>query len=152
MKNLFMAAVLFVTLSTFAQQDKSIRKPADKTERLSSEQRQQLRLKEMTLKLDLNASQQKEMSKIIAEQDAKRETAKSEYRSAKEKGVKPTAEEKFARKNQRLDAQIAMQQRLKAILTPEQMKKWDDMKTDKKQHYKHAAKGKRKMTATPKGN
>ena len=148
MKNLFMAAVLLVGLSTFAQ-DKTTQKSDVKTE-MSSEQHQQLRLKEMTLKLDLNASQQKEMAKIIAEQHTKSEAAKAERKIAKEKGVKPTADEKFARKNKRLDQQIAMQQRLKAILTPEQMKKMDEMKSNKKNHFKHGAKGNRKKQATPK--
>ena len=40
---------------------------------MSIEQRNQLQLKKMTMDLDLNENQQKEMSKLIAEQSAKRE-------------------------------------------------------------------------------
>ena len=83
--------------------------------------------------LPYNESQQKEMSKIIAEQSAKREAAMTQRKANKEKGVKPTAEERFARENKMLDEQIAMQDKMKKILTPDQFKKWEQGKAERKQ-------------------
>ena len=145
MKNLFMAIVLLTGISTFAQQEKS-NEQADKIERFTPEQRRELKLKEITLKLDLSASQQKEMAKIIAEQDAKREAAKAERKTAKEKGTKPTAEQRFTNKSKRLDNQIAMNQRMKSFLTPEQMQKWDELKSEKKERMRQTAKRGQKKT------
>jgi len=132
MKKLLMVAFLVVGLTAFAQEKKMDRKRAD-MEKLTPEQRNQLAVKKMTLELGLNDSQQKEMSKIIAEQSAKREAAMAERKANKEKGVKPTADERFARESKRLDEQMALQERVKKILTPEQFKKWEQLKADRKE-------------------
>ena len=72
MKKLFIVALLAVGMTSFAQ-EKRTRPESAKMEQMTPEQRNQLHLKKMTLELDLNASQQKEMSKIIAEQSTKRQ-------------------------------------------------------------------------------
>jgi hypothetical protein len=83
----------------------------------------------MTLELDLNASQQKEMSKIVAEQSTKREARMAERKANKDSAKKQlTADERFAKKSQMLDEQIVMKERMKKILSADQYKKWDDMK------------------------
>jgi Spy/CpxP family protein refolding chaperone len=132
MKKLLMVAFLVVGLTAFAQEKKMDRKRAD-IEKLTPEQRNQLAIKKMTLELGLNDSQQKEMSKIIAEQSAKREAVMAERKANREKGVKPTADERFARESKRLDEQMAMQERVKKILSPEQFKKWEQLKADRKE-------------------
>jgi len=132
MKKLLMVAFLVVGLTAFAQEKKMDRKRAD-MEKLTPEQRNQLAVKKMTLELGLNDSQQKEMSKIIAEQSTKREAAIAERKANKEKGVKPTADERFARESKRLDEQMALQERVKKILSPEQFKKWEQLKADRKE-------------------
>ncbi|MDI6050749.1 hypothetical protein QLS31_13015 [Flavobacterium sp. XS2P24] len=132
MKKLFIVALLVVGMTSFAQEKKA-RPERAKMEQMTPEQRNQLHLKKMTLELDLNASQQKEMSKIIAEQSAKREAKMAERKATKDSVKKLTSDEIFAKKSKMLDEQIVMKERVKKILTPEQYKKWDDMKS--KRHH-----------------
>ncbi|MFV8334503.1 hypothetical protein ACNQF7_00290 [Flavobacterium sp. RSP29] len=127
MKKLFIVALLIVGMTSFAQERK-VRSERAKMEQMTPEQRNQLHLKKMTLELDLNASQQKEMSKIIAEQSAKREAKMAERKATKDSGKKLTADELFAKKSQMLDEQIVMKERMKKILSADQYKKWEDMK------------------------
>ncbi len=63
MKKLFIAALLVFGITSFAQERRATTERA-KMEQMTPEQRNQLHLKKMTLELDLNASQQKEMSKV----------------------------------------------------------------------------------------
>jgi len=127
MKKLIIVALLIVGMTSFAQESKQ--KPQrTQMEQLNPEQRNQLRLKRLTLDLDLNASQQKEMSKIIAEQSAKKEVAMAERKAIKNAGKKLTPDERFAKQNKMLDGKIAMKARMKKILNPEQFEKWDKIK------------------------
>ena len=50
------------------------------------------------------------------------------FSKRKEKTEKPTSDEMFAMKSKMLDEQIAMNSKMKKILSPEQFKKWDEMK------------------------
>ncbi|MET0760551.1 MAG: hypothetical protein ABWZ56_09035 [Flavobacterium sp.] len=127
MKKLFIAALLVVGMTSFAQERKA-RPERAQMEQMTPEQRNQLHLKKLTLELDLNASQQKEMSKIIAEQSAKREAKMAERKASKDSAKKLTSEEIFAKKSKMLDEQIVMKERMKKILSADQYKKWDDMK------------------------
>ncbi|HLA55292.1 MAG TPA: hypothetical protein VK623_04295 [Flavobacterium sp.] len=145
MKKLIIAAMLITGMASFAQE-----KPTQdraKMEQLTPEQRNELHLKKLTLDLDLNASQQKEMGKILAEQNAKMETAKAERLAKKDAAVKPTKEERFAKQSQMLDDQIAMKARVKKILSAEQYDKWEKMKNDR-HHEMKGHMGKRKGPKT----
>ncbi|MFE3847948.1 hypothetical protein ACFX5D_08230 [Flavobacterium sp. LB3P45] len=129
MKKLIIATLLVVGMTSFAQDKKEMgRHHRGEMEKFTPEQQNQLMLKKMTLELDLNASQQKEMSKIISEKSAKREARIKEIKANEDSSTKPTSDEMFARKNRMLDEQIAMKERMKKILNPEQFKKWEDMK------------------------
>ncbi|HMK07112.1 MAG TPA: hypothetical protein VK476_06260, partial [Flavobacterium sp.] len=90
-----------------------------------------------TLDLDLNAEQQKEMGKIIAEQQAKRESKRKEREANKKANTKPTADQIFAMKNQRLDEEIATKEKVKKILTPEQLQKWETIRQKRQEMQKH---------------
>ena len=128
MKKIFIVAVLIVGISSFAQ-ERNVSSERVKMEQMTPEQINQLQLKKMTLELDLNALQQKEMSKIIAEQSIKRQAKMAERKATKDTDKKQlTADERFAKKSQMLDEQIAMKERMKKILSPDQYKKWNDMK------------------------
>ncbi|MBA0884363.1 hypothetical protein [Flavobacterium undicola] len=126
-KLITIALVAIIGVSSYAQERKERpRRPeGNPMEKFTPEQRNQLMLKKMTLDLDLNASQQKEMSKIIAEQGAKRE---AHLKDRKAKTAKPTSDEIFEMKSKMLDEQIAMNGKMKKILSPEQFKKWDEIK------------------------
>jgi hypothetical protein len=127
MKRLIAAALLVVGMTTFAQVEKKPETRRSGMAKLSPTQRNELVLKKMTLDLDLNASQQKEMGKIIAEKDAKREAEKAKHEEMIKANKKPTADEIFAMKNKMLDEEIAMKARVKKILSPEQFEKWEKM-------------------------
>lgn len=130
MKKVIVIVMLVVGFSTFAQE----RKQGGEREKMSTEQRSQLRLKKLTLELGLNDTQQKEMSKIIADQEAKREAKMAERKANQEKGIKPTADERFARENQKLDDEMATKSKIQKILTPTQFEKWESMKKDNREH------------------
>ena len=146
MKKMVMMAIMVIGISSFAQEKKisenklqrSERADVPQIEKFTPEQRKQLELKKMTLALDLNASQQKEMEKIISEQSAKREAKMAERKAAKESKKELTADERFARENQRLDEQIATKARVKKFLTAEQFDKWEKMKAQR--HHKSGQK------------
>lgn len=128
MKKLFIVALLVVGMTSFAQERKITSERA-KMEQMTPEQRNQLHLKKMTLELELNASQQKEMSKIIAEQSTKRKSRMAERKANKDSAKKQlTADERFAKKSQMLDDQIVMKDKMKKILSSDQFNKWDEMK------------------------
>jgi protein CpxP len=131
MKKLFVIALLMVGTTIFAQ-ERNRKHQVDKMEPFTPEQQSQLMLKKMTLDLDLNDSQQKEMSVIISEKMAKKEAMKSEMKAKKEKGVKPTNDERFAMHMKMLDEQIATKKRVEKILNAKQFEKWSSLKENHK--------------------
>ncbi|WP_374399548.1 hypothetical protein [Flavobacterium sp.] len=133
MKKLILAIALVMTTLTFAQDRKQGR------EKLTPEQQSELHVKKMTLDLDLDAQQQKEVKTIFLEQAKKREAKMAEMKAKREKGEKPSADERFEMKNEMLDNQIEMKAKMKKILKPEQFKKWEE------NHDEKAAQAKEKM-------
>lgn len=123
MKKVIIAAVLAISISSFAQ-DRKERHSKGAMEQMTPEQRNQLRLKKLTLELDLNTKQQEQVGKIMAEQMAKREAIKAE-RKAKMEEAKAN---RFEMKNRMLDEQIEMKNKMKSILSADQMAKWEMMK------------------------
>ena len=130
MKKLLIAALLVVGISAFAQDGKHMgnRPDRDGMEKMSPEQRNQLLLKKMTLELDLNAKQQEQVKQIIVEQSAKRDAMKVEHMVKKQSNEKPTADEQFEMQSKMLDDQIAMQNKMKTILSQEQFKDWKSIR------------------------
>lgn len=123
MKKVFILAVLALGLNSFAQ-DRKERPSRGEMEQMTPEQRNQLQLKKMTLDLDLNAKQQEQIGKLIAEQTAKREAMKAE-RKAKMEEAKANL---FEMKNKMLDEQIEMKNKMKSILSADQFTKWETIK------------------------
>lgn len=125
MKKLIIIALLAVGFSSFAQ-DQS--QPGQKwnRENRSPEQRAQAQLKRMTSELNLDAKQQEQMKSIIAEQISKREAMMAERMANKDNQKKMTAEEREAFKKSRTEEKVAMENKIKAILTPDQFKKMKD--------------------------
>ncbi len=129
MKKLIVVALLLVGTTIMAQ-ERNRKHQGDKMEQFTPEQKSQLMLKKMTLELDLNENQQKEMSVIIADKIVKMETHKTEMKANKEKGVKPTTDERFAMHIKMLDEQIATKKRMEKILNAKQFEKWASLKED----------------------
>lgn len=147
MKNLIVTTLLVIGMASFAQEKPQRPEKGNRAEmeKFTPEQRNELRIKKLTLDLDLNASQQKEMAKLIAEADAKREAARAGYKAQKETDKKLSTDEKFALRSKMLDEQIAFKEKVKKILNPEQMIKWEKMQERRK-----FAMGKMRKHANPK--
>ncbi len=128
MKKMILAIALVATTLTFAQDRKQGR------EKLTPEQQTELQVKKMTLDLDLDAKQQKEIKTILLEQAKKREAKMAEMKAKREKGEKPSADEKFEMKNKMLDNQIENKAQMKKILKPEQFAKWEEKQSDRKKN------------------
>lgn len=122
MKKLIFAIALVLTTATFAQDKKQAR------ERLTPEQQTELQVKKMTLDLDLDAKQQKEINAVLLDQARMRSEKMTLLKGKREKGEKPSADERFEMKNEMLDNQIEMKAKMKKILKPEQYKKWEAKK------------------------
>lgn len=124
MKKLIIAAVLMVGMTSFAQ-EKPAGEKGHKMERMSPAERNEKHLKKMTSELNLTEKQQKEVGVILAEQAAKRE-AKHEER-------KKMSDAQRAERKAEMQANDA---KIKAVLTPEQTKKWEELKAKKKEEMK----------------
>lgn len=123
MKKLVIMAMVSLSISGIAQ-EKRIENNRNQSE-FTPKQKSELMVKKLTLELDLNAKQQKEMSDIITEQQLKREALRTDIKNKRAENKKLTSDEKFVLKNQVLDEKIALKNQLKKILTPEQLAKWE---------------------------
>jgi Spy/CpxP family protein refolding chaperone len=123
MKKLIIAALLFISFSTFAQEQTPSEKKGNKgqKERMSPEQRNQVLLDRMTTELKLDAQQQEQIKPIIAEQTAKMQAMRDQRMA--NNGKELTSEERKALMQKRNEEKTATDAKLKAILTPEQFKK-----------------------------
>jgi hypothetical protein len=124
MKKLIIAAILAVSMTSYAQ-DKKEMPHRDKTEKKSPEERNEIKLKKMTSELNLDAKQQKEMADFMAERSEKREAFRTEKREAHKKQMDKDKE--------------AMDTKMKGMLSPEQYKKWEaskDKQHQRKVHHK----------------
>ncbi len=124
MKKLIFAIALVLTTATFAQDKKQAR------ERLTPEQQTELQVKKMTLDLDLDAKQQKEINAVLLDQARMRSEKMTLLKGKREKGEKLSAQERFEMKKDALDHQIALKAKMKKILNPEQFEKWEAKKED----------------------
>ena len=141
MKKLIVLALLLVGTTIIAQ-ERNRKHQGNEMEQFTPQQKSQLMLKKMTLELDLNDSQQKEMSAIISDNVAKKEAHKGEMKAMKEKGVKPTTDERFAMHLKMLDEQIATKKRMEKILNAKQFEKWTSLKEDRQEKQRGNHQGK----------
>jgi len=125
MKKLIIAALLVIGFSSFAQDQNQSEKRSNKNqrERLSPEQRSQAQLDKMTAELNLDAKQQEQIKQIIAEQTARREAMRTERMASNEKQKDLSSGEREALRQKRAEEKMVMDNKLKAILSPEQLKK-----------------------------
>lgn len=129
MKTWILAAAMVFAVSMSAQEK------GPRPEPLKPEQRAELQVKKMTLALDLNDKQQKELKDLFVAKGKEREAARAQMKAKKETGAKMTADERFAMQSKRLDEQIAMKKELKKILTADQYAKLETIKKERKQDF-----------------
>lgn len=135
MKKIILLAFLMVGVTVLAQV-RNRRPQRNQMEQFTPEQRNQLMLKKLTLELDLNDSQQKDINGIIVDMNSKREAHQKAMMETRDKGVKPTRDELFAMRSKMLDEQIATKRKLEKILTPKQFEKWNELKENKMGDFK----------------
>jgi hypothetical protein len=114
--------VFVVTFTTQAQ-----KKKGRKGSKMTTEQQATLKVKHMTLALDLSAKQQREITPLISRQIEAKKTAFEARKAMRKADSKPTTDEVFAMKNKRLDAQIKIKNSMKEILNKEQFEKFEKM-------------------------
>jgi protein CpxP len=131
MKKLFIAALLFVGVASFAQDadQKPTREPREK---LTPEQRNEKHLQKLTTDLNLDANQQTQVKQLLAERSAKGEKLKEERKNRKDSDTKPTAAERDAFKKQMIAEKEGNDAKMKAILNADQYKKWTSMQEENK--------------------
>ncbi|MCI4442936.1 MAG: hypothetical protein JHC39_05455 [Lentimicrobium sp.] len=126
MKKLFVLALLMVGMTILAQGRKG-NQQGNQMGQFTPEQKTELQLKQMTLNLDLNEAQQKDMKVIIADLNTKREAHKTAAKAMWEKEGTPTNDERFAMRSKMLDEQIATKKRVEKILNAKQFEKWTSL-------------------------
>lgn len=130
MKRLLIIALALISIQGIAQERKERANRENRTHKISDltpEEAATLQTKKMTLHLDLNDKQQKEIYAINLDNSTKREAMMASYKAKKESGNKerPTKEQRLAMENAKLDHQIATKAKMKSILNSEQFEKWE---------------------------
>lgn len=139
MKKLFIAALLFVGIVSFAQ-DINQKSTADQKEKLTPEQRNEKNLQKLTSELSLNKKQQDQVKQLLAERSTKAEKFKD---ANKDRKTKPTDAEKEAFKKQIETERAANDAKMKTILNADQYTKWTALKKEHEGKGDH--RGKRDM-------
>ncbi|MFG4002869.1 hypothetical protein B0A67_02775 [Flavobacterium aquidurense] len=131
MKKLFIAALLFVGVASFAQ-DADQKPTRQQREKLTPEQRNEKHLQKLTTDLNLDTSQQAQVKQLLAERSAKADKLREERKDRKDSNVKLTAAEKEAFKKQMVAEKDANDAKMKAVLNTDQYKKWTSMQEENK--------------------
>ncbi len=141
MKRLAVLVVLLTTLGATAQKHHGSRMEKRVMADMTAEQLATLHTKKLILALDLTKGQQKQVMEINLAQAELRKVKHEELKAKKESGEfkRPSADERFAMENARLDHQIAHHQKMKDVLTEEQYKTWKKLTLGKRMN------GKKKM-------
>ncbi len=137
MKKLIVAAMLMIGMTSFAQEAKPLKSVAER-EQMTSEERSQMQLKRIAAELNLDANQQQEMLRIIEERNAKREVARKEMQARKERGEKPTVEQRDQRRAEMQEFNEGEKAKMKKLLTAEQYAKWEQHNQERKDKMQQA--------------
>ena len=134
------ALVALFTISTFAQKQQRKQQRPDFT----VEQMAELQTKKMTLQLDLSEQQQQQILEINKRKAADRKQKMEVRKVAKEADKKPTSDEIFKMKNEKMDKMIAHKAEMKNILNETQFETWEKSLKRKGNHMRKGGKN-RKM-------
>ena len=126
MKKVFLAVLLAVGITAFAQENEG--KKMDR-EKLSPEQKIDFQVKRMTKDLSLNEKQVADVKALVAKEVEKREAKRSEMKENKAQSRKDMRAQMEA-------DQAAMSANMKKILSPEQYAKWEKMRDERKEKIK----------------
>ncbi len=126
--------MMLVAVSSFAQQKEDRRKPMKERAgmNMTAEEKAILKSKQLTLALDLTEKQQEEFQKLYVDRAEDRMKMREEMKDAAEDGK--LKEEAFERMNTRLDKEIAFQQSIQKVLSPEQYQLWKNAQRAEKRN------------------
>jgi protein CpxP len=124
MKKLALILVLLSGVYITAQRHKGER---NGMKDLNPKQIATLQTKKMTLALDLDQNQQKEVESILLANAELRKTKLGQRKAKRDEDTRPTKEERFAIQNEQLDHMIAQKAEIKKLLTDKQFSKWEKM-------------------------
>lgn len=119
MKKLVALFLLMFTVSTTLVAQKK------QKDELSIDQKTELKLKKMTLKLDLTPKQQRQLKPLLAQSISDHMAMKEKRKAMKSKGQKPSADERYEMTNKMLDKQIAFKAEMKKILNEKQYERFE---------------------------
>ena len=141
MKNLCIIIMVLIGVSSFAQQKENHRKLMKERAgmNMTAEEKAILKSKQLTLALDLTERQQEEFQKLYVDRAEDRMKMREEMKDTAEDGK--LKEEAFERMNTRLDKEIAFQQSIQKVLSPEQYKLWKNAQRAEKRNRMMAFKG-----------
>lgn len=123
------ALILLISFSINAQQRQNKQR---KSSDFTPEQTATLKVKKMTLDLDLNASQQTAVYALMKSNTEDRQKSSVEKAKNKQNDVQLTSDQKFELQKNRLDKMIAHKAALKNILSKDQFEKWEEIMADRK--------------------
>jgi hypothetical protein len=131
MKKLLVLSLLFiVSFNSFSQNRKQL---GNKLKSFSAEQIATLQTKKMTLSLDLNLKQQNEIFNVFLEEVKFKKTKRGEINERKNNSKEGlSSEEIFDMMNEKLDHQIAFNNKVKTILNKDQFLVWQEFKIREK--------------------
>ena len=139
MKKVFLAALLVVGITAFAQEKERKR---DGREKLTPEQKIDFQVKKLTKDLSLNEKQVKEVSVLVAKEVEKREAKRTEMKELK-------AKKRAEMKAQMETEQAAVSSEMKKILTAEQFAKWEKIREERKEKVKEKMAERREKRKSP---
>lgn len=126
MKKLLIIALALVTVSGFAQVDKEkvMMERLTRKSQKSPEERAQIETKQLTLKLDLTEKQQSQVEETLVAHHAEGNAKMAKNKKAMKE---MSDDERHKLQVARLDAQIALKEKMKGILNAEQYAKYSQM-------------------------
>jgi len=134
MKTIVRILILFFAFTLSMQAQK--KQHHKKLEKFSVDQKANLMVKKLTLKLDLSQKQQKNLKPLLIKKISEKKALRDMKKTAKKEKTKFSANERYAMMNSRLEKQIAFKKELKQILNKEQFEKFEKLIAKKSKKYR----------------
>ncbi|WP_162623309.1 hypothetical protein [Confluentibacter sediminis] len=150
MKKILLIAIAFISIKGIAQQKMGHLDRKEMTRKMISltpEESAGLQTKRMTLQLDLNDFQQKEVYKLNLQNAKKRKDMMASNKAKRDNGnmERPSKQELLKMRNDRLDMQIATKIKMAFILNTEQRAKWETIQEEMKHNFKNSMKNNKRF-------
>jgi len=128
-----LALLICFSLTTNAQKKQLFKNK----KRLTTEQLTTLKVKKITLELELTEVQQKKLTPVIAKQISERKIEADRMRESKDKVKNIDASNRYQMANKILDRKIMFQKEMRTILNEEQFKKFKGLEKKRNQKIKN---------------